>query len=699
MMGEVKTKDYVRLIKDEQYAKIICDKIDTFEVADESELLDKLIVYCTENNLIEANAWFLREKGWVQYKKSNFIKMKEYTMEAYDIFVSKNNINGILTCITTLLASACSQKKYDEAIEWVIKGVKIAEENNNLDRLVVIKLNAATIYMDLMDFHKARELLEEIEKLSYFESKSNEVVAYLNRALCEIEFNNFNEALNYSNRAYKIANEYALEMRSNVLSIQGDIYKNMKLYNKAEEAYKKSITINNEVGLDIYIIESLLNWSEVDLITGKYEEAIKKLEEVKRVKEKNSSTINEINFNKFMSQAYKGIGNYEKAYEFLAKYIEAEKDLEKDKINKLQTLNDVKEEQMNKTYKVLYEQTEAIYRVGQEITSQLNKKSIFKVIADEINLLVNFDVFQIAVYKPQTNRYDYQLIVEKGNDIKIDCSFVAENSFGDYCIKNKAEILVGDLEKEYFRYIDGTVEDLQNLKMRKNNKDKQLTQSLIFVPMILRDKVIGMISIQSYEKYKYEIKDLAALKILASYTAIALENARLYKEVEYSATYDVLTGIFNRREVLNRYYELYDKRKAGSGVLSIIMIDIDNFKKVNDTYGHQIGDTTLNLVSKTIKASIRDTDIVGRYGGEEFIVIIDNLGIEKAREIAERVRVQVSTLAIPIDGKSNFSVTISLGISTLNNSKKTSNKLIEYADKALYEAKNSGKNKVVISLE
>lgn len=697
MRGVIKNKDLVKLIKDEQYAKIICNKVDTLDVDVESEILDKLVAYCTENNLIEAYAWFIREKGWIQYKKSNFIKMQEYIMEAYYIFQRENNINGILGCITTFVASASFQRKHDEAIEWAIKGIKIAEENNNLERLVVIKLNAATIYMELMDYHKAIELFEEIEKLSYFESKGNEIITYLNRALCEVELDNLQVALNYTNKSFKLAKEYAPEMERNVLYVFGNIYKRMKLYYEADKNYSASINSNNDGGLDIYKIETLLDWSEVDLLTGKYEGAIKKLEEVECIKEKNNAIIDEIKFNKFMSEAYKGTKNYKRAYEFYVKYMEAEKLSEQKKANKLNTLNDVKEEQMEKTYKVLYEQTQAIYKVGKEITSQLSKRSIFKVIADEINSLVNFDVFHIVLYKFKTNRYEYQLVVEDGNEIKIDNSFVMKNTFADYCINNKSEILMGEIEKEYFRYIDGTIEDLQELKMIKNSKHKLLPQSLIFVPMILRDKVIGMISIQSYEKNKYAIKDLATLKILASYTSIALENARLYKEVEYYATYDALTGIYNRREALKRYYNLYDKTKVDSKGLTVIMIDIDNFKKINDAYGHQIGDTTLTSVSKTIKSAIRATDIVGRYGGEEFIVIIDNLDIDKAKQIAERIRGEVSRLTIPVETKEPVRITISLGISTLGKTKNTANKIIEFADKALYEAKNSGKNKVVVS--
>lgn len=156
----------------------------------------------------------------------------------------------------------------------------------------------------------------------------------------------------------------------------------------------------------------------------------------------------------------------------------------------------------------------------------------------------------------------------------------------------------------------------------------------------------------------------------------------------------MLTKIFNRREVLRKSEEIYNKAKKDSDRYYVMMIDVDNFKSINDTYGHQIGDKVLSAVAKTIKESIREDDIIGRYGGEEFIVIVKG-DSNNYLKIAERIRRNVEKIVINIDENEFIKVTSSIGITKMEASDKTLQQIISDSDKALYEAKNTGKNKVV----
>ena len=218
---------------------------------------------------------------------------------------------------------------------------------------------------------------------------------------------------------------------------------------------------------------------------------------------------------------------------------------------------------------------------------------------------------------------------------------------------------------------------------------------MIFVPIIVNDKVIGVMSVQSYEKNAFSLKDVTTLKILSTYTGIALENARLYKEIKYRANYDVLTKILNRREVLRRSEYIFNEAKIGSNSHYVMMIDVDNFKNINDTYGHLVGDKVLSSVADVIKSSIRKGDIVGRYGGEEFIVIIKAKDKEYYK-VAERIRKNVADINLKSDFGDLIKVTSSIGISRMDVKEKTLQQIISMSDKALYEAKNTGKNKVVV---
>ncbi len=160
------------------------------------------------------------------------------------------------------------------------------------------------------------------------------------------------------------------------------------------------------------------------------------------------------------------------------------------------------------------------------------------------------------------------------------------------------------------------------------------------------------------------------------------------------ALYDGLTGVYNRAVFNDRIIKEVKKAKREKRKLSFLMIDIDNFKYINDTYGHQTGDMVLKILANQIKKVMRDFDFLARYGGEEFAVILTDTGIEIAKKVADRIRKKIENTKI-LYKKEKVPVTVSIGCTELkeDDNDKT---LIERADRALYEAKNSGKNKVVV---
>jgi diguanylate cyclase (GGDEF)-like protein len=157
---------------------------------------------------------------------------------------------------------------------------------------------------------------------------------------------------------------------------------------------------------------------------------------------------------------------------------------------------------------------------------------------------------------------------------------------------------------------------------------------------------------------------------------------------------DGLTGVYNRRFLEKRLAEEFERHKRYSRHFSIVMFDIDFFKKVNDTYGHQCGDFILKGVSAKVASMIRKTDFLARYGGEEFCCLLPETNLASATLLAERFRKSIADLNHVYQEK-DISVTISLGVSELENQFSTPGCLLERADEALYQAKNSGRNRVV----
>ncbi|MFQ5615751.1 MAG: diguanylate cyclase [Anaerolineales bacterium] len=167
------------------------------------------------------------------------------------------------------------------------------------------------------------------------------------------------------------------------------------------------------------------------------------------------------------------------------------------------------------------------------------------------------------------------------------------------------------------------------------------------------------------------------------------------KKLRYLAITDSLTGIFNRRHFFELAERELERARRYNRLLSIILLDIDHFKWVNDTYGHATGDQALQALTTQCQESLRESDIFARYGGEEFVILLPETDLEQAQQVAERIRKEVADLSIHTAGNT-VSITISLGVASLVDREMTLDKLLARADKALYASKEGGRNRVTI---
>lgn len=177
------------------------------------------------------------------------------------------------------------------------------------------------------------------------------------------------------------------------------------------------------------------------------------------------------------------------------------------------------------------------------------------------------------------------------------------------------------------------------------------------------------------------------------------ESRGLQEELERLATTDSLTGLANRRRFLERGEAAFLRSRRYDRPLAVLMVDADHFKAVNDTHGHDVGDKVLRVLADTLRATVRDTDVVGRLGGEEFAVVLTETGGEAAIIAAERVRASVENLAVDVGGEAPLRFTVSLGLVRLDASVESFPAMLRLADQALYMAKAQGRNRVVNDLD
>lgn len=212
--------------------------------------------------------------------------------------------------------------------------------------------------------------------------------------------------------------------------------------------------------------------------------------------------------------------------------------------------------------------------------------------------------------------------------------------------------------------------------------------SALSLPLVIKGEVMGVLEILKLESNAFDRDDLRTLTIIANQAAFAIRNAQLYSEVMQLAITDSVTGLGNHRYFKEVLVGEMHRAQRYSRELSLLMLDIDHFKKINDLYGHQIGDSVLGELGRLLKSLIRRVDLVARYGGEEFCVILPETGTKEALEIAERIRKTV-------EGR-NFSgslkLTVSIGVATYPHHATEKDELIRAADKACYRAKGLGRN-------
>lgn len=218
-------------------------------------------------------------------------------------------------------------------------------------------------------------------------------------------------------------------------------------------------------------------------------------------------------------------------------------------------------------------------------------------------------------------------------------------------------------------------------------------------PLVSEENITGCIVAHSTID-KLTNDEINYISELTKQSSTTIERANVYSEILKNATMDALTGLNNRRQFEVRLKEEYSSANRQNTPLCAIMIDIDFFKKFNDTYGHAIGDTVLRTTANVIKEQLREYDIPSRYGGEEFCILLPQTNIDEAKIVAERLRTSVENKKIEIQTNKNeqikhISVTISVGLAQLD-IKDMTDDLYMKADRALYEAKEQGRNRVVV---
>ena len=331
---------------------------------------------------------------------------------------------------------------------------------------------------------------------------------------------------------------------------------------------------------------------------------------------------------------------------------------------------------------VLHEASRAIGAAGFDL------EALYAAIHQATARLMPADAFNITLVDEAAQEWVEVYLMDKGRRFPGE-RYPLSAYFPGYVLAQRRSILVDDFaafpETEYKFAVYGEGDD---------------TQSGLAVPMQAGEKIIGVLFTQSCRVRAYTADDQKLLELLAAQAAVAIENARLFALTRQLATEDPLTGLFNRRHLFILAEREIERARRYQHPLAAILLDLDHFKLINDSYGHATGDVVLKAIARVCLECLRATDAIGRYGGEEFLIVLPETAVTSAAQIAERIRQQVAATVVDTE-QGRLAITTSLGVSALSPASLEAatsgiNSLIDMADQALYSAKQNGRNQVVV---
>lgn len=321
--------------------------------------------------------------------------------------------------------------------------------------------------------------------------------------------------------------------------------------------------------------------------------------------------------------------------------------------------------------------------IGKTLTSSLDLKEILNIVMEKISEILKPDNWSLLLMDEEKGDLKFEIVVGEGADKLKGLRLQVGEGVAGWVAKERKPLLVPDVGKD------------ERFCKRMDQVTEFRTNSVIAVPLISKGKCLGVIElINKVEAGGFGEEDLLLLNTLADYTAIAIENAIFFKKVEELTITDDLTKLYNSRFLHGRLDYEVERAKRFKYELSMIFLDLDYFKEVNDRFGHLCGSKLLREVALLIVGMIRNIDMACRYGGDEFIILMPDTAKKNAVLVAEKLRKGISDKKFLEEEGIGLHLTASFGVASYPKDADNKNDLIHMADNAMYAVKNRSRNGV-----
>ena len=324
---------------------------------------------------------------------------------------------------------------------------------------------------------------------------------------------------------------------------------------------------------------------------------------------------------------------------------------------------------------------ERFYRASAELNRALTLEQVYDAAIAGARGVCDFDFAAIATYDPRRRSHTIHRAVGEWSEGLENTVHRDPSAIVSMVVKNKLALPAGGEWRE---------RDVPVFSAPMRIKG----DSLLVLPLLVKDEVIGTFSVAAKRPGAFPGDRREMLGVIANQVAISMQNARMYQLVEEQATTDGLTGLVNHRTFQERFQAMLVRAERHQFPVSLLLTDIDHFKKINDSYGHPTGDDVLRRVAAILGASVRKIDIGARYGGEEFAIVLEATDKAGARNLAERIRGEIEQQTFQ-SSKGSFKATLSIGVASYPEDATVKADIIARADLALYSAKHGGRNRTV----
>ncbi|HTX73490.1 MAG TPA: GGDEF domain-containing protein [Rectinemataceae bacterium] len=660
--------------------------------------------------------------AWCEYFLTRYSSAIGTFQRALDGFTALGDREGLMKAYNGLGGVYQGMARYERAMDYYTRSLEEARLAGNATREATTLNNIGEICLELGEFKEALDYFLHAYEIVP-EDKNSELLSnvLLNIGTAFHRMENWPLAREFTEKSLEIAaaaQERIVEAQC--LHSLGRIAQTSDQPALAEERYTRALAIDEELKNDRQRAAVLLDLGSLYVQTTRIERALEvyhvALESAERIE---SKALMHAAYER-LSEAFEILGRFQEALDYYRRFARYEHEvLNEDTSRKIKNVTvqyEVdKSRQEAEIYRLknieLKEKTEAleeanrqilaIAEMGQKITSSLDFDTIATTLRSSLSPHLDTSCFGIALYHEDEGSIEWGVLLDGDKRLhQTERKADPDSTFSAWAILHRRRIWINDAEREHSQY-----------KSKRSTVGRP-AQSLVFMPLNIEDRPIGLLTVQSYEKNAYSEKQIALLEALAPYLAIALENSIIHDRLEelnramqgekeklekdaikiaHLANHDLLTGLPNRRLLFELLQKTFDISSRSGARVVVMYLDLDDFKPINDRYGHSAGDQALVVIAKRLRALLRASDTVARVGGDEFIIVLSNVPDREGVELAARKIIEECVKPFEISGQT-CSLSLSMGIAIFPDDGQDLESIVGAADTAMYVIKRGVKN-------